>query len=313
MKCKEIKMSKPAIIVIGSSNMDLVAKAPRIPVTGETLTGLDFFMTPGGKGANQAVAAAKLGGNVIFIARLGSDVFAQQSLDNFNSAGIQTRLIKKLPGVPSGVALIAINESGSNSIIVVPGANHKLLPADILEAQGEIASAKVVVAQLEIPIETVIASAKIAKQYNVPFILDPAPAKPLPDELLKMVDVIKPNEIEAQGLTGIQVVDENSAYNAASVLLQKGVKNVIITLGHRGFIVSTAGKNNFFPSIKVNAVDSTAAGDAFTGALAFGLANGKTLSDAAVFANKVAAFSVTRLGAQASMPTFDEVVKAFGN
>jgi len=310
---KGISMAAKPIVVIGSSNMDLVAKSHKIPVVGETLTGSDFFMTPGGKGANQAVAAAKLGANVIFIARLGNDVFAEKSLENFKSVNINTKHIAQLDGVPSGVAVIAIDDNGKNIIIVVPGANGKLLPADAEKASADIAAAGVVVCQLEIPIETVEKAAEIAVKNKVPFILDPAPARPLSDKLLSMVDVIKPNETEAQTITGIKVTDVESASKAADWLLGKGVKNVIITLGDKGALLANKSGKETIDRIKVKAVDSTAAGDAFTGALAYGLANGNSLKAPAKYANAVAAISVTRLGAQASMPTKQEVDNFIAN
>ena len=304
-------MTARPIIVIGSSNMDLVAKAPRIPVTGETLTGTDFFMVPGGKGANQAVAAAKLGAEVVFITKLGKDVFASELLENFKSVNINTQHIEQLNGVPSGIAVIAIDDKGQNMIIVVPGANGKLAPVDVDKAQSDIANAAVVVAQLEVPIETVEQAAKIANQNNIPFILDPAPAKPLSDELLSRVDILTPNETEAEALTGIKVTDEKSADMAADALLAKGVKTVIVTLGEKGLLLATQDSKEMIPNHKVNAVDSTAAGDAFTGSLAYGLARGNSIKDAAVYANAVAAVSVTRYGAQPSMPTLKEVQEFF--
>ncbi len=300
-------MTASPIVVVGSSNMDLVAKAPRIPVTGETLTGTDFFMVPGGKGANQAVAAAKLGAEVILVAKLGKDVFASESLENFKSVNINTQHIEQLDGVPSGTAVIAIDDNGQNIIIVVPGANGKLTPADVDKAQSDIASAAVVVAQLEVPIETVEQVAKTANQNNVPFILDPAPAKPLSDELLSRVDILTPNETEAETLTGIKVTDPASAADAADALLAKGVKTVIITLGGKGLLLATQDGKEMIAGYQVKAVDSTAAGDAFTGSLAYGLARGNSIKDAAVYANAVAAVSVTRYGAQPSMPTTKEV------
>jgi ribokinase len=299
--------SSKSIVVIGSSNMDLVAKAPKIPVVGETLTGSDFFMIPGGKGANQAVAAAKLGAEVIFVAKLGNDVFASKSLENFKRVGIHIRHIEQIEGVPSGIAIIAIDEQGKNIIIVVPGANGKLMPKDVDAAKEDIARAGVVVCQLEVPIETVLQAAKVAKVNQVPFILDPAPARPLSDELLSMVDIIKPNETEAQTLTGIQVTDPASAGKAADALLAKGVKTVIITLGEKGFLLAAKDGKEFISGHKIKAVDSTAAGDAFTGGVAYGIASGKSVREAAIFANAVAAISVTRLGAQPSMPTKKEV------
>ncbi len=300
-------MASKQIVVVGSSNMDLVAKAPRIPVAGETLTGTDFFMLPGGKGANQAVAAAKLGAEVVFVAKLGKDVFASKSLENFKSVNINTKHIEQLDGVPSGIAIIAVDDKGENIIIVVPGANGKLMPADVNKAESDIANAALVVCQLEVPIETVEQAAKLANKNNVPFILDPAPARQLSDELLSMVDIIKPNETEAEILTGIKVTDEASASKAADVLLAKGIETVIITLGEKGLLLATKDAKEMIASNKVEAVDSTAAGDAFTGSLAYGLANGQSLKDAAVYANTVAAISVTRLGAQSSMPTKEEV------
>lgn len=300
-------MAGKPIVVIGSSNIDLVAKSHKIPVVGETLTGSDFFMTPGGKGANQAVAAAKLGAEVVFVARLGQDVFAEKSLENFKSVNINTKHIAQLEGVPSGVALIAIDDHGKNIIIVIPGANGKLMPADAVKAEADIAAAGVVVCQLEVPMETVEKAAELAAKHKVPFILDPAPARPLGDALLSKIDVIKPNETEAFTITGIKVTDVDSAAKAADWLLAKGVKNVIITLGEKGALLANKGGKETISARRVKAVDSTAAGDAFTGALAYGLANGKSLKEAAEYANAVAAISVQRLGAQASMPTKAEV------
>jgi len=300
-------MSSKVIAVIGSTNMDLVALAPRIPVTGETLTGRDFFMVPGGKGANQAVAAAKLGANVLFVAKLGKDNFAEASLENFKKVGIDTRYVEQIDGVPSGIAVIAIDDNGKNSIIVVPGANAKLMPKDVLDAEADIAKAAVVVCQLEVPLKTVEQAAKVAKKHNIPFILDPAPVVPLSDELLAMVDVIKPNEIEAQMLTGVKVTDFQSASKAADVLFAKGVKNVMITLGSNGFMIATKEGRELIANHKVKAIDSTAAGDTFTGAMACRLAAGDLLREAAIYANAAAALSVTKLGAQSSMPTKQEV------
>lgn len=295
------------IVIVGSSNMDLVAKALRIPVPGETLTGTDFFMIPGGKGANQAVAAARLGAEVIFVARLGKDVFGAKSLENFKSVQINTKHIQQLDDVPSGIALIAIDDSGRNSIIVVPGANGRLMPADVDQARADIAAAGVVVTQLEVPMATVEHTAELAQENKVPFILDPAPARPLSPALLARVDILKPNEIEAETLTGIKVIDADTAGKAADALLSQGVRQVIITMGKKGFLLAEDDSMDFIEGYKVRAVDSTAAGDAFTGALAFGIASGKSLRQAVLYANAVAAISVTRYGAQSSMPTLNEV------
>ena len=297
----------PRIAVVGSSNMDLVVKSNRIPVVGETILGGDFIMVPGGKGANQAVAAAKLGAEVYFVAKLGKDVFAEQSLANFRKETVNTKYVIQTDDAPSGVALMLVDDGGNNLIVVAPGANQKLLPADVENAKSDIASCGAVVAQLEVPIETIECAAKIANDLKVPFVLDPAPARELGPELLSMVDVLTPNETEAQILTGIEVTDEESARAAAGNLLGRGVKAVILTLGDKGFLLADSEQTKYVSSQKVEAVDSTAAGDAFTGSLAVGIAQNKALSEAALFANYVAALSVTKMGAQPSMPTLGEV------
>ncbi len=277
---------------------------------GETILGEDFIMTPGGKGANQAVAAAKLGAEVYFIAKLGNDVFAEQSLKNFKKEGINTKYVIQTEEAPSGVALITVDDAGNNVIVVAPGANQKLSPEDIKRAESDITSSAVLVAQLEVPLETIEFAAQLANNCGVPFILDPAPAQELRPELLKIVDVLTPNETEAQILTGIEVTDEDSGCTSAKKLLEYGVKSVILTMGAKGFLLADNDRMEFVPAVKVDAVDATAAGDAFTGSLAVGLAQGKTLADAALFANQVAALSVTKMGAQSSMPT-REAVESF--
>lgn len=294
-------------MVVGSSNVDLVVKSSRIPAVGETILGEDFIMTPGGKGANQAVAAAKLEAEVYFIAKLGNDVFAEQSLNNFKKAGVNTKYVIQTKEAPSGVALIAVDRVGNNIIVVAPGANQMLSPEDIRRAESDITSSAVLVAQLEVPVETVEFAAKLANNSGVPFILDPAPAQKLSPEFLKMVNVLTPNETEAHILTGIEVAEEDSACKAAKKLLESGVKAVILTMGAKGFLLAADDKMEFVPAVKVDAVDATAAGDAFTGSLGVGLAQGKTLADAALLANYVAALSVTKMGAQSSMPTKEEV------
>jgi len=298
---------KPKIAVVGSSNMDLVVKSKRIPAVGETILGGDFIMVPGGKGANQAVAAAKLGAEVYFIAKLGNDIYAEQSLDNFKKEKVNTNHVIQTGEAPSGVALIMVDDDGNNSIVVAPGANQTLLPADVKKAESDIASCGAVVAQLEVPLETIEFAAKMANDLKVPFVLDPAPARELSPELLSMVDVLTPNETEAQILTGIEVTDEESARAAAANLLERDVKTVIITLGDKGYLLADSEETRYISGRKVDAVDSTAAGDAFTGSLAVGIAQSKAISDAALFANYVAALSVTKMGAQSSMPTLDEV------
>jgi len=307
-----MKKDAPKIAVVGSSNMDLVVKSKRIPAVGETILGGDFIMVPGGKGANQAVAAAKLGAEVYFIAKLGNDVFAEQSLDNFKKETVNTKHVIQTSEAPSGVALIMVDDEGNNLIVVAPGANQTLLPADVKRAESDIASCGAVVAQLEVPLETIECAAKMANDLKVPFVLDPAPARELGPELLRLVDVLTPNETEAQILTGIEVTDEESARAASKNLLERNVKAVILTLGCKGFLLADNEETRYVSAHKVDAVDSTAAGDAFTGSLAVGIAENKALLDAALFANYVAALSVTKMGAQSSMPTLQEV-KSFMN
>jgi len=299
--------NKPKIVVVGSSNMDLVVKTPRIPAKGETILGGDFIMTPGGKGANQAVAAAKLGAQVYFVAKLGDDIFARQSLSNFQKVGINTEYLEQTKESPSGVALIAVDDSGDNVIVVAPGANLKLSPEDVKKARSIIVSSGAVAAQLEVPLETVECAAELSNDAGVPFILDPAPAQKLGNELLGMVDILTPNETEAGILTGLEVNDEKTALIAAKSLLERGVKAVILTMGSKGFLLAAKDATEFVPSVKVDAVDATAAGDAFTGSLAVGLAQGRTFRDAALFAGNVAALSVTKMGAQSSMPDVQQI------
>lgn len=302
-----VSKDKPRIVVIGSSNMDLAVKAARIPAVGETILGGDFMMTPGGKGANQAVAAAKLGAEVYLVAKLGEDVFGEQSLKNFIKEGISTEYITRSRKTPSGVALITVDQAGDNVIVVAPGANNELSAGDVEDARSPIASAGALVAQLEVPLETVEFAARLAKSCGVTFVLDPAPAQKLSAEFLTMVDVLTPNETEAQILTAIEVTDEDSARTAARSLLESGAGAVILTMGAKGYLLATGHEAEFVQAIAVDAVDATAAGDAFTGSLAVGLARGDTLADAAYFANHVAALSVTRMGAQSSMPSVEEV------
>ena len=287
--------------------MDLVVKAARIPAPGETILGGEFLMVAGGKGANQAVAAVKLGAKVFFVARLGNDLFGRKSLDNFRLEGLDTTYVSLTSDAPSGVALIAVDQAGNNAIVVAPGANARLSPDDVRRAEAEIRSAGAVVAQLEVPMATVQCVAEIAHDAGVPFLLNPAPAQWLSPSLLKVVSVLTPNESEARILTGVEVVDANSARKAAEMLLSTGVKAVIVTLGSKGFLLAEGNTTELVPAMEVKAVDTTAGGDAFAGSLAVGLAQGQSLREAALFANRVAAFSVTRLGAQPSMPTRSEL------
>jgi len=298
---------KPNILVIGSSNTDMVVKAAHLPGPGETILGGTFFMNAGGKGANQAVAAARLDANVTFIAKIGDDIFGKQSLELFAQEGIDTRYIITDPINPSGVALITVDEKAENCIVVASGANSALLPANLHQVEDKIKNASLILMQLEIPLETVEYVANIAAANNVKVILNPAPACDLSNELLSKVSILTPNETEAEMLTGIKIADKESAQTAAELLAEKGVETVIITLGANGALVFHANHFNWVPAPVVKAVDTTAAGDVFNGALAVAIAEGKNIENAVIFANVAAALAVTKLGAQASAPYRNEI------
>ncbi len=299
--------SAKSILVIGSSNTDMVIKANHFPVPGETILGGEFFMFPGGKGANQAVAAARLGGYVTFIAKVGNDIFGKQALSQFDKEGINTKFIVTDTHHPSGVALITIDSKGENTIVVAQGANGALMPNDAQKAEKEFEVADLLLMQLEIPIETVLHTAKLATQHKRKLILNPAPARSLPDELLNGLFMITPNESEAEILLGIKITDINSVQAAAKKLFDKGVSNVVITLGAEGAYIYNADGGRLVPTTKVKVVDTTAAGDVFNGALAVAISEDKSLDEAVAFANRAAAISVTRMGAQASAPFRNEL------
>jgi ribokinase len=298
---------KPYILVIGSSNTDMVVRADRLPAPGETILGGTFLMTAGGKGANQAVAAARLGGDVVFIVKVGDDIFGRQAVQSFNEEGINTGHAIIDPVNPSGVALITVDAKAENCIVVASGANANLLPGDLHKAEDKIKNASLILMQLEIPLETVEYIAELASMHNVPLILNPAPACVLTDELLSKISIITPNQKEAEMLTGIRIADKASAQTAAELLAEKGIETVIITLGANGALVFHANHFDWAPAPVVNAVDTTAAGDVFNGALAVAVSEGKNIDEAVIFANKGAALSVTKMGAQASAPTRHEV------
>ncbi len=294
------------IVVIGSANTDMVVKAKTLPMPGETLLGGTFFMNAGGKGANQAVAAARLGGNVTLVAKVGNDIFGKQTIEGLKKENINTDYVFTDEASPSGTALIMVNEEGENYIVVAPGANAELLPADI-EIVKNISEAEIILMQLEIPLETIIAVARKAKANNQKVIINPAPAQKLDDELLNDLFFITPNESEATFLTGIQVTDETSAEKAADVFLKKGVKNVVITLGKQGAYFQNSILKLKIDAPVVKALDTTAAGDTFSGALTVALTENMDLEKAIKFAAKAASISVTRLGAQASIPYRNEI------
>jgi len=299
----------PSIVLIGSSNTDMVVKSDRLPGPGETVTGGRFAMVPGGKGANQAVAAARLGADVTFVAKVGDDVFGHQAVEGYRRDGIRTDLILRDPDHATGVALILVDSSGENLISVASGANHALTPADVDAAAERIRAADLVMLQLEIPLKSVARAAAIAHQAGVPVMLDPAPAPggPLAPALLSQVTYLTPNEGEAARLTGVEVTGERSAWDAAGHLLLAGAGQIIITMGPKGAFIAGPQVTTLLPAPKVEAVDSTAAGDAFNGGLAVALAGGAFIDEAVRQANLVAALSVTRLGAQTSLPTADEL------
>lgn len=302
-------MRKPKITVVGSSNTDLVAKTPKLPAPGETVLGDQFVIAPGGKGANQAVAVARLGGEVTFVAKLGMDDFGDQALENFKSDGINTEFIFRDSEASSGVALIFVDDTGENMIVAVQGANATLSPEDIGKARAGIENADAVVLQLEVPLETVEHTVDIAFRKGVPVILNPAPGRELEVDLIKKISYITPNETEAMIITGNKVTDDATAKEAGMKLLELGAKNVIVTMGKRGAMLVTSKGGELTPSYKVSAVDATAAGDAFNGGLAYAVASGKELRDAIKFANAVAALAVTKMGAQPSMPTMNDLEK----
>ena len=302
-------MANQGIVVVGSSNTDMIIKLDRIPRPGETILGGAFVTAAGGKGANQAVGAARAGGQVTFIARVGQDMFGDQAVAGFATDGINVDHVSRDKTNPSGVALIFVAKDGENSIAVAGGANAKLSPADVRKAKAAFADASVLVMQLETPLESVQAAADLAVKDGVRVILNPAPAQPLPDKLLKCVSILTPNETEAELLTGIAVTDTASAAVAAAKLRARGVQTVIITLGARGSFVATESGGQLVSGFKVEAVDTTAAGDIFNGALAVALAEGKPLDQAVRFGHAAAAISVTRLGAQPSAPTRREIEK----
>lgn len=299
--------ARQQILVVGSSNTDMVIKAAHLPRPGETILGGTFFMNPGGKGANQAVAIARLGGPVTFICKTGSDIFGHQSQQLFEEEGINTSYIFSDSVHPSGVALITVDEQAENCIVVASGANANLLPSDLEKAEEAIEKADLVLMQLEVPMETVRFVADMAWEKGKKVILNPAPAHPLPPELLRHLYLITPNETEAEMISGVKITDESSAIEAARVLSVMGVQNVIITLGSKGALLYCDGKSERVPAWKVEAVDTTAAGDVFNGALTVALSEGRDLKEATRFACKASAISVTRVGAQSSAPYRNEV------
>ena len=296
----------PNILVIGSLNADLVLRTPRFPQPGETISGEDLQVIPGGKGANQAVAAARLGANVSMLGRVGKDSFGDFLLDNLKTNHVDTTLIQR-DDASTGTATIIVDSNGQNSIVLSAGANGKVSSLDVEHASFPTFS--LLLLQLEIPIPTVLSAAKLAKQNGVRVILNPAPAKQLPDELIALADFIIPNETEVSLLTGMEVNDISSAEKAAKVLLERGAQNVIVTLGNKGALIVNKDTNTQVDTYPVNVVDTTAAGDAFIGGLASKLLDSASLLAAARYGCACGALATTKFGAQPSLPTKEEVEK----
>jgi ribokinase len=300
---------RPHVVVVGSINMDLVVRVPRLPRPGETLPANDLQTIPGGKGANQAVAAARLGARVTMIGRVGDDPFGPRLRSSLEAEGIATEHVVVTEGCPSGVAIIGVEDSGQNAILIVAGANGRLTPQDVLAREEVLRTADVVLLQLEVPVETVEATVALARRSAVPVVLDPAPVPrgPLPRALWE-VDVLTPNQTEAEGLTGLAVSGPPEAERAARLLRERGVNNIVVKLGAWGALLCDPdGLTALIPAEQVTVVDTTAAGDAFNAALAVGLCEGLALPAAVRLGCAAGTLATTRAGAQPAMPTRTEV------
>jgi ribokinase len=301
----------PSVCVVGSANVDLMFRTPRLPKAGETLRGHAFHLGYGGKGANQAIMASRLGAQATFIGRVGRDSFGDDTLRNLAGQGVNTTYLKRDQREMTGTAAIVVDDAAQNCILVVPGANGALTPEDVRDSAAAIQAAHVLLCQLEVPTETVLEAFRLARAANAQTILNPAPAAPLPDELLRLTHICVPNETELELLSGRVTRDLDAVESAARDLLRRGPSAVLVTLGARGVLIGTAHDVQHVPAIPVEAVDPTGAGDAFIGALGVFLAEGRSLIEAARWASAAAALSVMRIGAQASFPTRDEVEGLF--
>ncbi|MBD2451794.1 ribokinase [Nostoc sp. FACHB-152] len=305
-----------SVIIFGSINIDLVATAPRLPIRGETLLGENFFKVPGGKGANQAVALARLGIPTQMVGRVGTHSFGAELVNHLQAAGVQTGNIFLDETVSSGVAIIIVDDAGENQIVVIPGANGQVNQEDVERLSYLLPEAKALLLQLEIPLPSVVAAAHAGRNANITVILDPAPAQAnLPAELYPLVDIITPNEVETSRLVGFTVDNQDTAAKAAEVLLQRGTKCAIVKMGGKGVVCATSDETFFVPAFPVHVVDTVAAGDAFNGGLAAALYTGLSLKEAVIWGAAAGALAATKLGAQTSLPdrfTFDTFLKERG-
>jgi ribokinase len=302
-----MRMPQPKIVVVGSLNMDLIARTSRIPAPGETILGHDFRTAPGGKGANQAVAAARAGARVRMVGRVGRDAFGEELLANLDANEVDHRFVLRDETAATGVAVIVVDDAGENSIVVLSGANMQLTPADVEAAEAAIAEADLMLLQLEIPLPAVQRAAELGRKHGVQVVLNPAPARSLPADLLRLIDVLIPNETETALLTGMPIDTIPDLKAAAAALRAQGPAAVILTLGARGALLSTADQMLLAPAFPVMPVDTTAAGDAFAGGFGAALAGGKSLFEAVRQGNAAGALAATRLGAQPSLPTRSEI------
>ena len=301
--------SRPRIAVVGSFMMDLVVQCNRLPLEGQTIVGQDFNTFVGGKGSNQAIAAARLGANVSMIGRVGTDNFGDELLKNLSAEGVDSQFVVKDTEMGTGVAMITVDANGDNTIVAVPKANMSLNPDNIDQAESAIAVADILLLQLEVSLLAVQRAAEIAKANGVPVLLNPAPARRIPMELMSLVDILVPNETETEFLTGFRLTDMESIKSAAKHLLEESVPTVVLTLGDQGALLATAEDIQLVPSYSVKAVDATAAGDAFCGTLAVSIARGDSWESAVNFANAAGALAVTKLGAAPSIPTREQVIE----
>lgn len=295
------------ILVIGSSNVDLIARVERFPAAGETVTGKLFVQAMGGKGANQALAAHRAGGKVSFVTCVGADSYGESALQYYAEEGLDVSFAQRIDGCPTGTAIIMVNDEGENVIVVTPGANEKLSPSHIRQISSEISTASMVMLQMEIPMETVRAACEVAKRDGVPVLLNVAPARKIEESLIRLTDILVVNETEIETICGQRIADTGEE-GAIELLLAMGASTVILTLGKRGCMVRSAALREYIPAFEVDAVDSTAAGDTFCGALVARLSKGADIIEAATFASAAAAICVTRLGAQPSVPLEKEVL-----